>query len=706
MPKILRTTLARDQYWDLDLCNAHPSMLLDLTVRWGLECPGLRAYVEGRDACLKGFNNRDVGKTAVLVLINGGKPRSPTDPTGWWNLFESDVKAIHRYVAQHSFDLFKKYFDHAKEKNVIGSVMACLLDDYENTVLMEALKFLESRALSHDHVVLVFDGFMLPKKGVTVEEEFLEELNQWCRSHVGLPHIKWAVKPMAQGLDLTRFKPDLNLAIETKVTKVGSDQEAAMAVLEKLDSHLVNCGGTIWAYNKGVWSSEESDIKGLLTMTSIDLDIRDLKGAPISWCFGKNENVIKRCLDLIRNMDQYRNDRFVDQVMEQSRGKIYFLNGHFDLSRADRLDRCTPILQSLDHVAMTFVRIQRLCPNLDQVVGSSRLDKALVDTFGSLERLTNWQQHVARAMGGHYEDKAWVVDCGPRNCGKGVLMELVKATFGNYVRETSGNNLIMESKHTHEDAKKYMFLRDLMSARIVFTSELKYGPEVKLDGNLIKKLASGGDKIEVRGIYEKPVQMTAQFRMFMTLNDMPDVSPPDALMTMTRFDHQSQFIAVEEYNRLVSEKSLLAYHKVGDPKIKGFMSTAEAYDVFFFSTIQCYTARAVVNISEIAENTLDARMDQGDSEAMMSNDFMADDKNGITYDQMKEYWEANIGIKVMTFKKFKEEIKMRFPLAKDDKHLGPIPKDETRGSQRGLKGVVMRVEPPVKSGPSKGKCVI
>ena len=77
----VRKALSHDTYTDVDMVNAHPTILSQLFEREGLTCPHLGRYVAEREACLAetGMTRKDA-KTAFILLMYGGKPRENATP--------------------------------------------------------------------------------------------------------------------------------------------------------------------------------------------------------------------------------------------------------------------------------------------------------------------------------------------------------------------------------------------------------------------------------------------------------------------------------------------------------------------------------------------------------------------------------------------------------------------------------------------------
>lgn len=57
------------------------------------------------------------------------------------------------------------------------------------------------------------------------------------------------------------------------------------------------------------------------------------------------------------------------------------------------------------------------------------------------------------------------------------------------------------------------------------------------------KLASGGDSVLVRGNYTDEVYVTPQFRLFLCVNDLPQITPADATEGLHKFPMPYQFVS-------------------------------------------------------------------------------------------------------------------------------------------------------------------
>ena len=101
----------------------------------------------------------------------------------------------------------------------------------------------------------------------------------------------------------------------------------------------------------------------------------------------------------------------------------------------------------------------------------------------------------------------------------------------------SANNLLGDNSSVDED-KKLLWLTypAIMGTRLLWTNEIETitpKGETFIDGNLVKKIASGGDVIYVRKQFENPYPCRHEFTMFLNCNDLPLWCPPLATFSFT-----------------------------------------------------------------------------------------------------------------------------------------------------------------------------
>lgn len=225
-PKRIRHTLAADLYHDIDMVNAHPTLLLQLCDEKGWDVVELRRYVNNREAVLNEIMEachvtRKQAKELLLRLMYGGAlkswlrdervPESVLVPPfvarfekelqvlqqGIWDEFPKVRKVAKKPKATKQFlrqlgnmNLCKKSTQNA----AMGSCMSLVLQEREHRVMLATAKFF--RSMHWDVGVYVFDGIMIrkhPEKLLT--RKLLQQCEEFVEQETGLS-IRLEEKPM------------------------------------------------------------------------------------------------------------------------------------------------------------------------------------------------------------------------------------------------------------------------------------------------------------------------------------------------------------------------------------------------------------------------------------------------------------------------------------------------------------------------------
>ena len=255
---------------------------------------------------------------------------------------------------------------------------------------------------------------------------------------------------------------------------------------------------------------------------------------------------------------------FLERLWQSNIGKLCFSNGWFDFHEQEfhtwdspgapdttmLIERPFPVLkframkalapsEAVDH---EMAELHRCITNPIFNVGKQRPD-------AGDELATTFYRFLSRGLAGMVHDKHWGVGMGPRNCGKGVVMELCKAAFGPYCRTTNAENFILQTRATSSDAAAgNRWLMDFEFARLMYCNEIKVAPgaTVTIDGNKIKLAASGGDELEGRRHCHNETTFKIQARLLLLNNDLPDITASNAKEEVVFFDFPSKFVEEAE----------------------------------------------------------------------------------------------------------------------------------------------------------------
>ena len=211
--KEVRNTVARDLYWQLDISNAHPWILMSLVKHLNWETPHLLHYVNNREKVL---NEMEVpfseAKRAILIIMYGGnaskligKPLSKFAVD-----FRAELVQIAKKIYYVNPALVKRLkvevLNEFNEHKCTYSFLSRVLQDFEARCLVAAYEFMKLKGWQTG--ALLHDGLLILKRddGSTIDEPLLKELTEYIEKNESLFNIKFQLKDMEEGYDFSKFE--------------------------------------------------------------------------------------------------------------------------------------------------------------------------------------------------------------------------------------------------------------------------------------------------------------------------------------------------------------------------------------------------------------------------------------------------------------------------------------------------------------------
>jgi hypothetical protein len=280
----IRHTLAQNNYVDVDMVNAQPSILLEVCRANNIELPSLTFYCKNRDsAVLEIMNhhkvNRDSAKKLVIRLIMGGsydawaqENNTTPSPVPWVKQLEQEVCLITEMIYQRNThiekDVLKCYPNkwhtlHDKKKGVV----ALWCQTIERLLQETVLSFLvEEKQIPLDEIVPCQDGFMVP------QIMFYQNLPQDCHTVLLQKfniHVEFKVKPFDQAVtNLIQYIPKMTfLEAEDSL----SHKKLADKFMEHFHTFVALEQGNLYVFWKGKWYLEDKNKLKLNQMVSESL---------------------------------------------------------------------------------------------------------------------------------------------------------------------------------------------------------------------------------------------------------------------------------------------------------------------------------------------------------------------------------------------------------------------------------------------------
>jgi hypothetical protein len=591
MPRKVRHTICKGIWIDLDFKNCHPVILEQLCNNFGIGFEYLKKYNTDRDGMLKAIMDvnkcdKDKAKRCILKILNGSKLEVDVP---YWGPIKTEFMSIANYLASKKeyHSLYKIVKDN-KDKNVQASTMNSILCYFENLCLEEFYKFLQNKRVIIDNkCCLIFDGLQVadtPQNRALLTSEFLEKASIHIYKKTGLK-LDIIIKEFDEAIDLPEGYE--NTFEDTYVIEQGDDKSAAEYVIKKYKHIIKKCNGRMFVCNDGVWISDKKQVKTTLKNLVSNLDIRK-EGLLSTLVYSRNKKAINDCVDIILADDSYTDNTFVDKLFYSNLYYLAYLNGIWSFK-----DRKLYTYEELPDVHFTK-RINRdfnkgdkkyMIDGVEQDLNYCKklvYDKIINPILPVKEQRDYFLMCLSRALAGHFTDKKWYVAQGARDCGKGVLANLLEKAFQSYIGLFKSDNfLCTRVRVSGDEAKKLSWLVPLEFCRIALSSEISTGKDVKINGDLIKGFASGGDTQQARQNHKDEIDFKLQCMMFIYCNELVDVEPKDTLETLENFVFKSKFINEEKMNELKAlNDDNLEFFKLSDSTIKTWCENDYVIDAF------------------------------------------------------------------------------------------------------------------------------
>ena len=209
MSRKIRHTICKDNMIDIDMKNAHPTLLASYCHQNGILCEGLDTYVNDRENLLARYMKsenltRDEAKKNLLANLNGREVTlKDTDPD-WFVDYYNGMRSVIDKVCELNPDLYelasKQKLERRTTYNIKGSAVNLLMCKLENKALMAAFDYLNENGV--EICALVFDGLMVYKDTVKDIEEILKGCSRSVKKAINC-YIVFTVKDMDEGYDIT-----------------------------------------------------------------------------------------------------------------------------------------------------------------------------------------------------------------------------------------------------------------------------------------------------------------------------------------------------------------------------------------------------------------------------------------------------------------------------------------------------------------------
>ena len=176
---------------DIDMINAHPTILKKLCEEHNIECPNLCLYINERKKLLNKIAQDDnisyeLAKQKILVATNSN--RKINSNNGFFKNYSKEMNKIQKsFMDLTEYDYVKEYAK--KDNNFEGSFINHILCIHENIILNSIIDWVETYDISIHS--LMFDGIMVYD---TITEPTLIDIEQHIAKLTIFDNIKLSIK--------------------------------------------------------------------------------------------------------------------------------------------------------------------------------------------------------------------------------------------------------------------------------------------------------------------------------------------------------------------------------------------------------------------------------------------------------------------------------------------------------------------------------
>jgi hypothetical protein len=606
----LRATLCRDLYKDLDIENCGPTILEQECQKHEIDCPLLSNYVQDREDMLSDFKllDRSQAKNVMIRVMNGGSiredERAQVSDVQWLPKFIEQLRKIRKRLAleygQEYPETTKRF--PADTPNRDSKVVSAVLLSRENKALEQYHHFFKTNGIiENDECVLIFDGIMVRDTKSTRENlttNFLFQASEHVQKQTGLL-LKIRIKEFGEGYHLPEdyeSVPDNFFVIDA-----GDDQKAAEILIKAAGARLVKCGHRFFYNHKNcLYREGEKEAKDGIMCLAKEVSIVTDMGFGRTAHYSKDTARMNKAIQQVLSNQAIHDDRFVKDTFESNRGYLNYTNGVYSFKEG-RLLTFTEAKER--NIRFTIDTGRAYTADVSQTDRDDLICRIFDGMLPDAEQQKMFFSCLARSMAAEIEDKRWHVCQGQRNASKGVVCKQLESAFGGFVRVTNAENLLVKDGSSQDAAKAQSWLQGLEDARIIYTSEMKNGQR-KMDGDMIKKISSGGDMIEVRQCFTNENLIRLAGMIFVFLNDTPEMNTADAFQSMVAFKFPTEYHDQSEFDELQKRGDKPPSHwRPKDPSINSFILRPGVIDAFTALVFEAYTLEKMAPPQRVIDDT-------------------------------------------------------------------------------------------------------
>lgn len=519
--------LFKDCGMDIDIKNSAFVVLRYICETNGVSLanfPKFNDYIENRDKWLLEIPNC---KETILTMLFDEKTKYNKN---------DDLKALKAEIRQLqgiicNLEVYSDYLEKAcveKDKNKLGCCLCAIYHKVENEILQYIIELFKEKDIKC--LVPKFDGAIFENKITDIsdiQEKVKEKYN-----------VEVIQKPMKTTITDT-FLMDCD-------GDTLSLKDMVLMILETNKDYFQSLNDELIAYNikTGIWEETKQKVKSII-YNICPCNKESLKPALI-------DDLYKMILYEVMNDND--KEGWYERTENTSLKKMLFQNGYMYIEnkKMNAENQFNPNIMFRNRLLFDLPSSQN---GFDWDYANDIKNRFFYNTLGH-EVGDYFMELLARGLFGEVMKK--IVFClGNSNTGKSTLVKAFQESFGDLVGSFNGETL-SKSNTSQEEAQIMRPFYLVKNKRLIFSNELKMS--ANLEGNAIKKISSGGDKLVARLHGGNETPFVPHFLTVLCANDISDISNyDDALETRVNIVHYTKpfkLVVEDEENELQADPNI------------------------------------------------------------------------------------------------------------------------------------------------------
>jgi hypothetical protein len=485
---------------------------------------------------------------------------------------------------------------------------------------------------------LEYDGICIPPTDIEIDKtKLIADINSIIYLRTGLP-VKMKFKEYDEKYILTDIIEKRKSLVETKTPIVeeleinevekksivgildGDDNGAANVILENYpywkycnqQMYVFDDKTGIWSMNRAIQNNIIGNLADKLNIIKMTKDGYEYTGKNYANCHNKRKDVYEFIHQ--KTVD----DDWILRSQHTSLGKILFTNGIYDFRKSvfisSELNGFDPEIVFYCRIDHEFTHFSDDDMEYIETIKNRLFHLPLGEDVGNYVIL-----NLARGLAGDMMKRV-MFGLGMSNTGKGIMTKALQLSCGQYVDTFNAENLAYSSS-SNDEAQKLRWALLLQHKRIIISNEITN--DKSLNGNIMKKVCSGGDALKGRLHGGLETSFVPQFLSVLLANDIPEIKPyDDAMINRVRVYSYTKTFVDEPQNELFELKK--------DPELENEMQTPRFQ--------RCFVGMLLMSYSHF--NDVLKRVEIEPNEVMMAKkDWMGDDKDNNTIEKFQKTYE-------------------------------------------------------------------